>query len=352
MALRKIWLLLFLTCILSGCATYKFQKPATSNSQGFVACYDGKPILEYTVGKEKTLPDLTLAKERFKRRRSTVEHYYKQMDQIESRLKAFLWEPPAMVVGFLGGVLRWPFIAVADYKYNHNPGYKARVDKLDEEKETLEAARVGNLRKELDAYIAEDLSQESLPQGVVVVAVGAPRSQPEVLPVTHEPPQPALALPVVQEVIPKTETPPVNPRIASEPLTPPAAIKEESVVESSAAPEAVARPPVEIKPVVAEETPVAKIILEPPVAVIVAHPVKGYSPLKVNFSGQKSYSKSGKIVSYLWDFGDGDTSTKKNPENTYWSTTFGSRRFTVTLSVKDQADSVSSTTSIIEVITR
>ena len=179
-ALRKILFLLFLTFVLSGCATYKFQKPTSSGAQGYLACYDGKPISEYTVGKEKTLPDLTLAKERFKRRRSTVEYYYKQMDQIESRLKAFLWEPPAMVVGFLGGVLRWPFIAVADYKYNHNPKYKAKVDRQDEEKEALETARLGKLRKELDAYVAKDLAEESGGRGVVEAAFSEAKLEPKV----------------------------------------------------------------------------------------------------------------------------------------------------------------------------
>ncbi len=331
--MRKFLFLLFLTFVLSGCATYKFQKSAASGTQGYLACYDGKPISEYTVGKEKIFPDLTLAKERFKRRRSRVEYYYKQMDQLESRLGSFFWEPPAMMAGLLGGVFRWPFIAAADYRYNHNPKYKSRVDKLDEEKEILEAARVGRLRGELDAYIAEDLSKESLPPGVVGVA--------------------APASPVIQEVIPKTETSPVDLETVPVPLTSLVAIKEEPAATPAVEPVSLIQAPAEIKPVaVVEEAPLAKIVLEPPVAVIIAQPVKGYSPLKVNFSGQKSYSKSGKIVSYLWDFGDGDTSTKKNTENTYWSTTFGSRSFTVTLSVKDQAGSVSSTTSIIEVITR
>lgn len=291
--MRKILGLLFLALILSGCATYKFQKPDVS-SQGYLVYYDGTPVAEYTVGKEKSLPELSLAKERFKRRRTTVERYCKQMGQIESRLKEFFWEPPVMIAGFIGGVLRWPFIAVADYKYHHRPAYKARVDKLEEEKEALDTARLDSLRKKLGAYIVADLAKES---GQVVVAA----------------------------------TP------AAEPVTPVGA-------------------PVEIKPVVEEvpvvEAPVIKEVLEPPVAVITATPPKGYSPLKVNFSAGKSHHKSGKIVSYLWDFGDGDTSTKKNPENTYWSTTFGSRSFIVTLTVKDQAGLVSSTTSSIEVITR
>jgi microbial collagenase len=86
--------------------------------------------------------------------------------------------------------------------------------------------------------------------------------------------------------------------------------------------------------------------------VISAQPVKGYSPLKVNFSAQKSHSKSGKIIAYLWDFGDGDTSTKKNPENTYWSATFGPRNFTATLTIRDDAGNTSSASAIIEVITK
>jgi uncharacterized protein YceK len=323
--LRKILPLLILTVFLSGCATYKFQK-STSGSQGYLACYDGYPIAEYTLGKEKSLPELTLAKERFKRRRSTVEYYYKQMGQIESRLKAYLWEPPVMIVGFFGGVLRWPFTAVADYKYNHRPEYKAKIDKLDEEKDALRTARVNSLRKELDNYIAQDLSKESLP-------ASAP-------------------LPAAQEVRSKTEAVSVIPEAISSSQAVSAVTKEEPAPAPAVKPALSVQAPEEVKPVVVEPVPAAKIVLEPPVAVINAQPAKGFSPLKVRFSSQKSHSKSGKIVSYLWDFGDGDTSTQKNPENTYWSTTFGSRIFTVTLTVKDQVGAASITTSTIEVITR
>ena len=166
--------------ILSGCATYKFQKPTTSGAQGYLACYDGKPILEYTVGKEKSLPDLTLAKERFKRRRTTVEYYYKQMDLIKSRLKEFFWDPPAMFVDLLGGVLRWPFVAVADYKYNRNTKYKERVDRLDEQKEELEKVRVNTLKEKLATYITEDLNKEAGPisQSVVTAAPVVAKLEP------------------------------------------------------------------------------------------------------------------------------------------------------------------------------
>ena len=345
MGLRKILLFLFLIFILSGCATYKFQKSGVSSGgQGYLVCYDGKPITEYTVGTEKALPDLTLAKERFKRRRSKVEFYYKQMDQIESRLKGFFWDPPAMALGLIGGVLNWPFRAVADYKYNHNPKYKAKVDKLDEEKEALETARVAKLKRELDAYVAKDLVEEKGGQGIVEAVLsetklepGEPKAQAQI---QEEAPAPktAVSAPAAEPVVPSVQDAVV--------------VKEEPVVTSATESVVSATTAAEIKPLPAEEVPAVKIISEPPVAVILAKPVKGYSPLKVTFSGQKSFSKSGKVVSYLWDFGDGDTSTQKNPENTYWSTTFGARNFTATLTVRDDVGNTSSANVIIEVITK
>jgi PKD repeat protein len=124
-------------------------------------------------------------------------------------------------------------------------------------------------------------------------------------------------------------------------------------VEPIVTPVVEVKPPVEEnKPPVVVEMPVIKKELIPPVAVITAKPEKGLSPLVVRFSAQKSSSKNGKIVAYHWDFGDGDTSTKINPENTYWSTTFGTaRNFIVTLTITDAAGATSSATSIIAVTT-
>lgn len=321
--MRKILVLLFFAFILSGCATYKFQKSGPSASQGYVATYDGKPLLEYTIGKEKSLPpELTLAKERFKRRRAKVEYYYKNMGQIRSRMMEFFWDPPAMLVDFMWGVVRWPFIAYSDYKYNRNPKYREKVDKFDEQKEALEKARVNSLREKLNAYINEDIARESLAPGQEL-----PAAQPETPPAPE--PKPAALPPVEQPA-----------------AQPAAQLPVPEVQPSAPQPE-----PAKIKPVRAKAKPAAKPALEPPVAVIVAKPAKGFSPLKVNFSGQKSYSKSGRIVSYEWDFGDGDTSAKKNPENTYWSTTYGTRNFTVNLTVRDEAGNTSSTSTVIEVST-
>ncbi len=62
-----------------------------------------------------------------------------------------------------------------------------------------------------------------------------------------------------------------------------------------------------------------------PFAAFSADPVSGYAPLTVNFTDEST----GDITSYLWDFGDGYTSTDVNPSHDY--TTAGT--FTVTLTV-------------------
>lgn len=313
--MKKILILLFLAFILSGCATYKFQKSASSKDAGYVVAYDSKPILEYTVGKDKSLPDLDLAKVRFNRRRATVEYYLKKSGEIESRFKEILWDTPTMVLDFFGGILRWPFTAVSDYKYNHDLKYKERMDRRDEENDDFQRAKVNQFKEKLAAYIAQDLAKEPTAAGEVVKAVVAPvvvAVQPAVVEA------PVVTLEPVAVVAPVTEV----------------------------------KPPVkEIKPPVIQ-APVIKKELIPPVAVIIVKPEKGLSPLIVKFSGQRSTSKNGKIVAYHWDFGDGDTSTKINPENTYWSTTFGTaRNFIVTLTVTDAAGATSSATSIVSVTT-
>lgn len=337
--MRRIWLVLVFSLLLSGCATYKFQKGAAPYDKGYVASYDGKVLPEYTLGRDNSVPEMDLAKERFKRRRAKVEYYYKKMGQIEARFKELFWDPPAMCVDFIFGIFRWPFVAVADYKYNRNPEYKQKVDRLDEQNEELEKAKVKALKTKLKAYIDEDLAKESGEKQAPVVesVVAAP-----VVAV------PAAVAPVVVEqavVVPATPAVPVEtaPQPVVEPVAPVAPVE---TVQPAAA---VVAAPQEIKPIVPKEVEKA---LEPPHAVIIAKPAKGPSPLQVNFNAAKSYSKSGKIVSYLWDFGDGDTSTKKNPLNTYWSTTYGSRTFTATLTVKDAKGQVASASTVIEVVTK
>ena len=54
----------------------------------------------------------------------------------------------------------------------------------------------------------------------------------------------------------------------------------------------------------------------PPTAVALASPNSGSAPLAVIFNGENSYDDEG-IVSYLWDFMDGSTSTDMNPMYTF-----------------------------------
>lgn len=319
--MRKIGLLVVVSLLLSGCATYKFQKGAAPYDKGYVASYDGKPIPEYTLGQNNSVPDLALAKERFNRRRSKVEYYYKKMGQIEARFKELFWDPPAMCLDFICGIFRWPFVAVADYKYNRNPQYKEKVDRMDEQKDELDKARINDLKAKLKAYIDEDLAKESGKKE-------PPAAQP---PITEPPADKVTVTPPLEAV--KSE--PVKLAETAQPVAPlqeasPDMPKEDKIV-----------------------LPVAEPVkLEPPHAVIIAKPVSGPSPLQVNFNGGKSYSKSGKIVSYTWVFGDGDTSTKQNPVNTYWSTTYGSRIFTATLTVKDEKGQIASVSKDIQVVTK
>ncbi|MEI2671846.1 MAG: PKD domain-containing protein [Marmoricola sp.] len=80
---------------------------------------------------------------------------------------------------------------------------------------------------------------------------------------------------------------------------------------------------------------------QPPVSIPNADVTAGQAPLTVNFNGGGSNDPDGTIVSYLWDFGGGNTSTAKNP--TY---TFGSQGAkVVTLKVTDD-DGATDTASI------
>ncbi|MGB3438358.1 MAG: PQQ-dependent sugar dehydrogenase [Actinophytocola sp.] len=68
-----------------------------------------------------------------------------------------------------------------------------------------------------------------------------------------------------------------------------------------------------------------------PTAKVAANRTSGLAPLTVNFSSAGSSDPEGGALSYLWNFGDGTTSTSANPAKTY--STNGQR--TVTLTVTD-----------------
>ncbi|WP_375324239.1 PKD domain-containing protein [Flagellimonas sp. GZD32] len=82
-----------------------------------------------------------------------------------------------------------------------------------------------------------------------------------------------------------------------------------------------------------------------PVAVATATPETGDAPLQVTFIGSNS-TDDGTIVSYAWDFGDGNSSTEADPTHTYMN----SGSFTAILTVTDD-QGLSSTASVLIQVT-
>ncbi len=319
--IRKAAVLLLVALFLSGCATYKFHHGKAPYDKGYVVSRDDYAIPEYTLGKDNKVPPLKVAKERFKRRRRVVEDYYKKMGFIENHFKTAVYDPPVTLIKMVGGVFCLPYIALSDYRYEHNPKYKERVKQNDAKQDDREAKRIASLKDKLNEYLVKDLAKEkpSVEEPVV-------EETPVPEPVTEQP-----AASKEEPVAPPVEK-------ITEPLPP---VVEEATITPA--------PEKEKKPVVVKEKPAIKGDLK---VAITAKPLKGYSPLSVRFDGRKSSSPYGKIISYNWEFGDGDTSTKPNPVNPYWSTTFGSRYFTATLTVKDNKGNTASSSVEIEVITK
>ncbi|MBT7826145.1 MAG: PKD domain-containing protein, partial [Bacteroidetes bacterium] len=77
-------------------------------------------------------------------------------------------------------------------------------------------------------------------------------------------------------------------------------------------------------------------VIQEPDAKFTMNPDSGCAPLDVNYS---NLSK-GKYVSYVWDFGNGTTSTLENPPTiTYHAAKYGNKLYFVTLTVKNKCDS-------------
>lgn len=354
--------------LLSGCATYKFQHGQPPYDKGYLALRDDKALLEYTVGEDNTVPGIKLAKERFNRRKRIVEDYYKRMGVIQNHFTMVAWEPTINFWKMVGGVFRLPFIAISDYRYEHNPKYKEKIRKLEDGKDLKEIQRVQKIKDKLSEYVKKDLTKES--------SLASEQGKGQIAQLVSTKPADAKEEKAVS--IPEEKTP--------EPVSKVEEKVEEQSVESSAPVESMVEqvpagqktePGEEAQPAqkpIEEKQPQAvsaqeeekkagypeevKAIIEEIKqdlgihSAITAKPIKGYSPLKVQFNGRKSTSMHGKIVSYLWDFGDGEASAKPNPVNTYWSTTYGSRFYTATLTVKDEKGNSAVSTISIEVLTK
>jgi glucose/arabinose dehydrogenase len=82
-----------------------------------------------------------------------------------------------------------------------------------------------------------------------------------------------------------------------------------------------------------------------PVANATSDVDKGIEPLTVNFSSSGSSDPDGSVLSYLWDFGDGTTSTEANPTKTYEL----KGNYTVELTVSDGVNSSAAIPLVIQV---
>lgn len=75
-------------------------------------------------------------------------------------------------------------------------------------------------------------------------------------------------------------------------------------------------------------------------------PYQGVNGQNIPFNSNGSTDSDGYIASYLWNFGDGTTSTQANPEHSY----VDAGEFTVTLTVTDNAGAINSMTSQVTIV--
>ena len=333
--MKNLKLLLIAILFLSGCAGYRYHHGQSPYDEGYVVSRDGYTILEYTLGPDDSVPDRYLAKERFKRRRRVVEDYYKKMGYIQNRFKEAVWGPWTSLWKLVGGIFRLPFIAVADYKYEHNPEYKKKVQETYAQKEAEQEEHVEELQASLDEYIQEDISQEEPQEQVVIEPVKksltdkvfgwwpwggkSARDEAEV--------RKRLGIMDIKEE--PIEVEPAPEVVVEEKIT------EIEVVKEDTSQQEIEELLFEVDQIKTREKKIPPKPSQSIEAVVTARPLEGFSPLVVKFYGRRSRSPGAKIVSYDWNFGDGDTSNKANPRNTFYSGSFEPRVFTVTLTVQD-----------------
>ena len=75
-----------------------------------------------------------------------------------------------------------------------------------------------------------------------------------------------------------------------------------------------------------------------PIIVLMYSPIITYTGVSINFDGSASYDPDGSIVSYLWDFGDGNTSSLSKLTHSFTE----NGEYSVTLTIVDNEGAVSS----------
>ncbi|MBP9079887.1 MAG: PQQ-dependent sugar dehydrogenase [Flavobacteriales bacterium] len=87
----------------------------------------------------------------------------------------------------------------------------------------------------------------------------------------------------------------------------------------------------------------------PPVAVAAQDVLFGTGPLNVQFTGSNSTDPENAPLTYLWDFGDGGTSTSANPSHLFTAMPGVPTAYTVTLTVRDDQNQPNATTLLVNV---
>ena len=157
---NKFCLFLITAIFLAGCATsgkaFTYVK-SKKYGNGYVINRKGVIIPEYTVGRDNQAPeDLELAQARFKKRKGAVDSFYKRMGVIvDSNV-----EMGKTMGSFVTAPFRAPF-KIADYnRYENDPDYRAEVDRAEELADQKEEERIAEVRKELAAWLAEQIKRE------------------------------------------------------------------------------------------------------------------------------------------------------------------------------------------------
>src|SRR6185503_13079264 len=86
-----------------------------------------------------------------------------------------------------------------------------------------------------------------------------------------------------------------------------------------------------------------------PVVKMTSDVTYGPTALNVNFTGSNSFDPDGGTITYLWNFGDAGTSTLPNPSHSFTAPVGTPKKFTVTLTVKDNQNATTTDSIIISV---
>jgi len=90
----------------------------------------------------------------------------------------------------------------------------------------------------------------------------------------------------------------------------------------------------------------------PPTAAASAEAASVETGVPLQFTGTLSHDPDGRIVSYQWEFGDGETSTEADPAHTYAQSPAGGGAYTVRLTVVDNLGARASATTQVTVMNR